>query len=268
MSTTSITAGLAHELSERKEFAIELAKAAGSMALDFARKAELDVQIKDSGEPVTEADKSIESLVRTEILRSFPQDSILGEEQGGALGSLTWVIDPIDGTNNYRRGLGYWCISLALMVDEEPCLGVVLDAKLSELFVAVRGQGAYCNGEKLAVSRQKGVRGSFVGLGLTKRAEPLATLSAISDLLAQGASLRMFGAAALSLAHVSAGRMDGFFEARVHIWDCAAGCVLVKEAGGWCDVLYDTTKPLAQFPIAAGTSALRGRLVNVMDLRC
>ena len=251
------------EISLRKDLAIELANSAAQQAVRFYNS-DLGIQEKSKGDIVTKADKAIEAFLRDEIKRRFPGDAILGEEGGGALGQgLTWVLDPIDGTTNYSRSIGHWCVSIALMMSGQSVLGVVADGSNGDAFVAVRGEGARCRGERLRVSQQKTLSGAYIGIGLTQKAQPKATLLAIETLLDEGASARIFGAGALTLAHVAAGRVDGFFEAYMNIWDCAAGMLLVEEAGGWCRCGFHPANPLDGFALVAAAPGIRGSLVEI-----
>lgn len=195
----------------------------------------LEIEAKSSDiDLVTRVDREAEATIRAVILAERPDDAILGEEEGLAgLGPRTWVVDPLDGTLNYAHGFPYYCVSVALQVDGVTEVGVVLDSTRDELFAAVRGGGATLNGAPIRVSGEGVLRRSMIATGFAYRAEWMAeNLVLFNALLPQARALRRPGAAALDLANLAAGRLDGFWELHLNPWDVAAGSLLVTEAGG------------------------------------
>ena len=242
----------------RMEFAASIARRAGRLARELSVAREhLRRSVKAGRELVTDANVAVEALVRSDIQRAFPADEILGEEGGGLVGSITWIIDPIDGTSNFAAGLPYWCHSIALAIEGAVVVAATYDAVHDELFGAVAGEGATCNGAKLRVRPCSSFEGAMIGLGMTAKGNQEKSLMAARQLLDQGASVRILGAGALALAHIAAGLLDGFYEPDIKIWDCAAGRPLVQEAGGWCNHAWSPCAPTDGFSIVAAGSGLR-----------
>jgi myo-inositol-1(or 4)-monophosphatase len=179
----------------------------------------------------------VEETLRRTIKERFPEDAVLGEEEGLTAGSngaeTLWVIDPIDGTDCFVFGLPMWSISIALMRAGEIVVGVVYDPVHDELFAATRCGGATLNGRPIRASEAADLGAGLVGIGHSSRVTPEPTLGALDRLLAQGGLFHRCGSGALSLAWVAAGRLLGYYEAHINAWDCLAGLILVREAGGW-----------------------------------
>jgi myo-inositol-1(or 4)-monophosphatase len=157
---------------------------------------------------------------------------VLGEEGGGAAGARTWVVDPIDGTHNFVHGVRYWCVSIACVEGEQREVAAICDPSQGELFIAARESGATCNGAPLRVSDCASLDRALVVNGYVHRHPLDAHLAVRRALLCAGAVVKDMGAGALMLAHVAAGRYDGFVEPHMHAWDALAGLLLIEEAGG------------------------------------
>ncbi|MCX5849066.1 MAG: inositol monophosphatase family protein [Deltaproteobacteria bacterium] len=218
-----------------KLFAVDLARKSGAL---LKEKFSQTHQIHYKGEInlVTEADKMSEDLIIAAINRNFPDHGILAEESPmikGA-GKLRWIIDPLDGTTNYAHGYPVFCVSIALEKEGEIALGVVYDPMREEMFIAVRGEGAYLNDKKLAVSRTDNISRSLLATGFPYdiRESKENNLDYFNSMAVNVQAIRRAGAAALDLAYLAAGRFDGFWELKLKPWDTAAGCLLVTEAGG------------------------------------
>jgi myo-inositol-1(or 4)-monophosphatase len=221
------------ELAARARFAGDLARAAGALARRyFTGELHCTPQAKSAQDLVSDADRDVEAFIRTEIARAFPDEGVVGEEGGGTPGERTWVVDPIDGTYNFLRGVRYWCVSIACVEGARREVAAIHDPSLDELFVAARGQGATCNGLPLRVSDCGSLAAAFVVNGYVSRHPLESHLALRRALLASGAVVKDMGAGALMLAHVAAGRYDGFVEPHMHPWDALAGLLLVEEAGG------------------------------------
>lgn len=177
------------------------------------------------------AEKTIIALLQSE----YPDFNILSEEsQAENNGSAyTWVIDPLDGTNNYAHGLPFYSVSVALMNSEEVILGTVYDPWMKELFTAEKGTGTWLNGQRVALSDRKKMEGSFVGcdMGYDTKAGAR-TLEIIKGSWPKMVGLRIMGSAVLGLAYVASGRLDLYIHSYLYPWDVASGILLVKEAGG------------------------------------
>ncbi len=221
------------EIAARSEFAKSLAREAGMLARRyFLRELAFSAESKGPQDWVSAADHDVEALIRTELASAFPSDSMLGEEDGGALGAHAWIVDPIDGTINFVHGVRYWCVSIAFLVDGERRIGAIYDPSLDELFWAVRGGGAFCNDAPIHVSNCLRVDESLLCVGYVPRHSLDAYHRLERRLYEAGAAIKDMGAGALMLAHVAAGRFDGYVEPHMHPWDALAALLLIEEAGG------------------------------------
>jgi len=215
--------------------AVFLAREAGAVIRrDFGRS--WDVERKSPINLVTKTDRAAELLIVTGLQRAFPGDAIVAEESGGGGRPVgrTWVIDPLDGTTNFVHGLPHCAVSIALLDENGPRVAVVYDPCKDELFTAESGGGAWCNGGKLSVSAETELGEALLvtGFPYDRREYSAFYLSYFERFLHAARDLRRFGAAALDLCYVAAGRFDGFFEWKLHPWDTAAGWLIVEEAGG------------------------------------
>jgi myo-inositol-1(or 4)-monophosphatase len=222
-------------MSEWKSFALDLARKSGALLKEmFSNKHQ--IHYKGDINIVTEADKMSENLIIQEIRRKFPEHGILSEESDAIAGDgkMRWIIDPLDGTTNYAHGYPVFCVSIALENEGEVVLGVVYDPMREEMFTAVRGEGAYLNDKKLAVSSVNNLSRSLLATGFPYdiRESKENNLDYFNAMAVNVQAIRRAGAAALDLAYLAAGRFDGFWELKLKPWDTAAGCLLVTEAGG------------------------------------
>ena len=221
-------------LAERAAFAGELAREAGALARRYFL-GELAFTAEAKGERqdwVSVADRAVEQHIRDALARRFPQDSMLGEEAGGMVADRLWVVDPIDGTLNFVHGMRYWCVSIAYVERGVRRAAAIYDPSQDELFTAAAGTGAACNGKPMRVSACTALDRALLSLGYVHRHDLDAHLRLRRALLSAGAAVKDPGAGALMLAHVAAGRFDGFYEPHMHPWDALAGLLLIEEAGG------------------------------------
>lgn len=214
-------------------------QAAGRAAKGFFdRRRNLAVELKGPQDVVSVADREVESLIVDGLRAKFPRDAFLGEEHGlQGSGPVTWVIDPIDGTANFMRGVAFWCVSVGLLVENRPVLGFVYDAIQDEMFAAAEGRGAHCNERRCLVSEAGPARARF-SLGFNLRQSRQRFLPAVERLHAQGCEFARYGSSALSLAYVADGRIEGYWEGRINAWDVCAGLVLAREAGAVVDDFF------------------------------
>jgi myo-inositol-1(or 4)-monophosphatase len=198
-----------------------------------------DVHEKSSWrDMVTVADKKSEETVIKTIRSHFKNHAIISEEGGGlvdeANNTYKWAIDPLDGTTNFRHSYPFFCVSIGILVNDIPTVGVVYNPIQDELFTAIKGEGAYLNGRRISVSKVNSLRESLLVTGFAyssnKDQEQSMNLFKLLNFSTHG--VRRDGAAALDLCYVAAGRLDAFWEYGLHIWDIAAGAVIVEEAGG------------------------------------
>lgn len=216
-------------------FAIETARRAGALLLEgLARRHTME--LKSAYEVVTEVDRASEELIVNAIRDAFPDHAILAEESGGVerASPFLWLIDPLDGTNNYAHGFPFFSVSIALMEHNDLILGVVFDPLRDELFYAERGAGSWCNGQRLRVSETPALAASLVSTGFPYDFATTADNNAqqFVRIQARTQGVRRAGSAALDLAYVAMGRLDAHWELRLKPWDTAAGALLVLEAGG------------------------------------
>jgi myo-inositol-1(or 4)-monophosphatase len=228
-------------LSARYIAAQDVARQAGELAREhFAQRETLVVEHKGTQDFVSHADRVVEALIAKRLAAAFPGDAFLGEETAADFsGSLdhVWVVDPIDGTHNFLRGVRYYCVSIAYVEDGQTAIGVVYDPEHGELFHARRGDGAWCqrdgNDTALHASSCTSLSEAFVCVGHNDRRPDPSVLALRHALMDAGVATRNMGAGALQLAHVAAGRFDGFVELSLNAWDAMAGLLLVQEAGGY-----------------------------------
>ncbi len=223
------------ETQDLLDLAETLARNAGDLLLDGADGLRVDVTTKSSGtDMVSEMDRAAESVIVEGVLAARPDDAILAEETGGRDGTsgVRWVIDPLDGTTNYLYRHPIWAVSIGVEVDGEVEVGVVASPGLRETFTAVRGKGAWLNGDPITVSDADDLASALVGTGFGYGAgRRAAQAEVLPHLLPAVRDIRRGGVASLDLCWVACGRLDGYFEAGGQPWDVAAGLLIATEAG-------------------------------------
>jgi myo-inositol-1(or 4)-monophosphatase len=225
-------------------------KAAKRLLRDFAEVEQLQVSVKGPGDFVSQADMRAEQTIREELAKARPGYAFLMEESGAEGGdnwAWRWVIDPLDGTTNFLHGIPHWAISIGLErrlpdgTSEVQC-ALVYNPAAAEMFWAEKGIGAFLNDRRMRVSARRNINEALFATGIpfaaVKPANRLAFARTLGTLMPQVAGIRRFGAAALDLAWVAAGRYDGFWELGLHPWDYNAGLLIVREAGGYCTDPY------------------------------
>lgn len=221
-------------LTQRFAAAKEIAVIAGKQALEFFNnRSQLAVQHKGLQDYVTQADQAVEQTITQNLQDRFPLDTVIGEEMGGTPSQAVWVIDPIDGTTNFIRGIPYFCISIAFVHNNEIEIGMVYDPVTQELFAAQKDRGAYCNEQPLQASNCDNLSEAIMGLGYSRRKSTSAYFQILEQLMERDCEYRRFGSAALMLAHAAAGRVEGYFELHLNSWDALAGLLLNQEAGAY-----------------------------------
>lgn len=217
--------------------AIRAARQAGDIIIRSADSVDtLKITIKNKNDFASEVDKQAEEEIINILLTAFPDHGILGEESGyiNEDAEYIWIIDPLDGTTNYLHGFPHYAVSIALKRAGVIEQAVIYDPVRQDLFTASRGNGAMLNNRRIRVSRQRKIEGAFLGTGFPfknkKNIEPY--LDIFRDIFSCTSGVRRAGAASLDLAYVAAGKLDGFFEIGLKPWDCAAGILLIQEAGG------------------------------------
>jgi myo-inositol-1(or 4)-monophosphatase len=207
---------------------VKAARLAGNVLLRNINKLEaLNVVQKGRMDYASEVDADAEKVIVKELKRAYPDYGIFGEE-GGVQGERRqmWVIDPLDGTSNYLRGVPHYCVSIALVENGEPTDAVIFDPLRNELFTASRGAGAVLNDRRIRVADRKDLEGTMIHTGFAprERSRASAQLKAVDALLVHGEDIRRTGSAALDLAYVACGRADAYFEAGVKAWTSPPAC--------------------------------------------
>jgi myo-inositol-1(or 4)-monophosphatase len=244
-------------LTARLVTASAIAREAGQvMRTRFQSRRRGDFAFKGPQDFITEVDGEIERMVGDALHEAFPEDGLIGEEGASRPGARLWIVDPIDGTANFARGIAHFCISIAQVENGEVVVGVIYDPMRDELFAAARGEGATLNGAPMAVSGLADMRQSSVECGWSTRLPLADYLACVTRVTALGAGLYRCGSGALGMAYVAAGRTDGYCELHINAWDVLAGVLLVTEAGGTCSDFLAGEGLRKGNPILAATPAL------------
>ena len=245
-------------------------KASRSLIRDFGEIENLQVSSKGPGDFVTSADKKVEKTIIDELQKAHPDYGIVTEESGIINKSNLknrWIIDPIDGTMNFLNGIPHFAISIGYEEDNEIKCGVIFDPIKNEMFYAEKGNGAYLNNSRIRVSKKKKLKDSLLVTGGPKHSSKIKEkiFSEYIDVSKNiFAPIRKFGSAALDIANVACGRFDGYWQWELNYWDIAAGIIILKEAGGFIDVIkYDEGLPITR-NIIATNSMIHEELSNLV----
>ncbi len=237
-------------------------RAARSLVKDFREVENLQVSAKGPGDFVSKADREAERIIREELMGGRPTYGWLGEETGETPGedpTRRWIVDPLDGTTNFLHGLPHWAISIALEHKGEVVSGVIYDPAKDEMFWAEKGTGAWLNdNRRLRVSGRTRMIEAIFATGVPFAGRPAlpATLADLARLMPVCAGVRRWGAAALDMAYVAAGRYEGYWERGIHAWDMAAGMIIVREAGGLATGIREGDRPLEKGAVICGNAGL------------
>jgi myo-inositol-1(or 4)-monophosphatase len=237
-------------------------KAARSLVKDFREVENLQVSSKGAGDFVSRADIAAEKILKDDLMGARPNYGWLAEESAAEAGkdpTRRWIVDPLDGTTNFLHGLPHWAVSIALEFKGEIVSGVVYDPAKDEMFYAEKGQGAWLNdSQRLRVSGRKAMIESIFATGVPfgGRKELPDTLKDLARLMPACAGVRRWGAAALDLAYVAAGRYEGYWERGLHPWDVAAGLLIAREAGAIVEAVEPREDPLTAGTILAANGLI------------
>ncbi|MFQ5694713.1 MAG: inositol monophosphatase family protein [Terriglobia bacterium] len=244
--------------------AVEIARQAGAILLDELAKPR-QMEYKGGADIVTAADRRAEAFIVERLATLFPRHGVVGEEGSRRPGpDYCWYIDPLDGTTNFAHRFPFFCVSLGLFQGEEPLVGVVHDPSRDETFSAARGQGAWLNQKRIQVSPTERLAESLLATGFPTRQRhqsPNIRYYHRFTLISHG--VRRPGSAALDLAALACGRLDGFWEFGLHPWDVAAGILLVREAGGLVSDLGGQPYHLGGEAIAASNGRIHSEMQEV-----
>ncbi|MEM7547742.1 MAG: inositol monophosphatase family protein [Pseudomonadota bacterium] len=244
-------------------------KAARQLNRDFGEVENLQVSMKGAGDFVSRADIRAEQIIREILMEARPAYGWLAEEGGetkGTDGIHRWIVDPLDGTTNFLHGLPHWAISIALERKGEIIAAVIYDPTKDEMFTSEKGAGAWMNDRRLRVSGRRDMIEMIFATGVPFAASTTlpTTLKELAVLMPRCAGVRRWGAAALDLAYVAAGRYDGFWERGIQPWDVAAGALLVREAGGLVGPLDDAADEIAEGKIVAANANVYERFAELL----
>ncbi len=272
--TTDPTTMLPETASDTLRVMADAARKAGDLLTEASvHRRRLRVDEKTAGDFVSEADRAAETLIADCLSDAFPGYGWLGEESGarpGHDGDLRWIVDPLDGTTNFLKGLPHWAVSIALCRGEEPLCAVIHDPAKAETFVAERGCGAYLNGTPIRVTHEIPLQAALFGTGVPAGGRVTYLPDCLGDLerlMPKTAGIRRWGAAALDLAYVAAGRLDGYWERNLGAWDVAAGILLVEEAGGTVMPLWPGRSVLSSGSFIASNADLGPELAAMIGTR-
>jgi myo-inositol-1(or 4)-monophosphatase len=254
-------------LQHRLLIACAVAREAGALQKRrFLDREAMIYKFKGPQDYITATDGEVEKLIRERLLGAFPGDTMLGEEDGGQVSERTWVVDPIDGTGNFARGLAHFCVSIGFVLRGVASIGVIYQPISDELFAAAKGMGATLNGEPIHASKVDRLDRSLLDVGRASRQPQAAYLAMLDKVMAAGAAIRGAGSGALAVANVAAGRVDGCFETHMYSWDCLAGLVLVQEAGGRVNDFLAGDGLLKGNPIFASAPGIAEELASVVGV--
>jgi len=244
-------------------------KAGRGLARDFGEVEHLQVSMKGPANFVSAADRRAEETLQQELLHARPGYGFVGEEGGrreAADKTHTWIVDPLDGTTNFLHGIPQFSISIALEREGTIVAGLVYNPATDEMFIGERGKGAFLNDQRLRVAARQRLSDSVIGCALPHmgRGDLALFRKELAVIQERVAGLRRFGSAALDLAWVAAGRLDGFWERDLSPWDMAAGLLLVREAGGFVSDADGGDAMLTNGHIVAGNETIQRELLRLL----
>ena len=244
-------------------------KAARTLKRDFGEVENLQVSLKGPANFVTAADRKAEEILRDELMTARPGYGFLGEEGGMREGpdkTHCWIVDPLDGTSNFLHSIPHFAISIALAREGNVVAGLIYNPANDDLFTAEHGKGAFLNDKRLRVAGRRRLADAVVACGLPHLGRGDLALGNKETFAVQEkvAGLRRFGAAALDLAWVAAGRLDGYWERSLSPWDIAAGLIMVREAGGYVTDLEGKEMTPTTVDVLAGNETIHGELLKVL----
>jgi len=249
--------------------AVKAARSAGNLINRASRNLDIvSAKEKATNDYVSEVDRDAEQAIIKTLRDAYPDHSILAEESGASGQSeYCWIIDPLDGTTNFLHGFPQYAVSIALAHKVVSTQAAIYDPSRNDLFTATRGRGAYLNETRLRVGKRTTLKSSLIGTGFPFRQfEHIdAYLAMFRDMIRNTAGVRRAGAAALDLAYVAAGRLDGFWEIGLSPWDMAAGSLLITEAGGLVGDLEGEDKFMRNGNIIGGNPKVFAQLIQLLS---
>jgi myo-inositol-1(or 4)-monophosphatase len=252
--------------------AVQAARKAGTIITRASFDVDkLTIRAKRQHDFVSEVDHAAEDAIIGVLRKAYPDHGFLAEESGyrDREAEYLWVIDPLDGTTNFLHGFPQYCVSIGLLHKGKPTQAVVLDPNRNEIFTATKGAGAYLNDRRIRVSKTDKLDGALIGTGFPfKEIDHVdAYLAMLRNVMKATSGVRRPGAAALDLAYVACGRIDGFWEIGLSPWDMCAGSLLIREAGGLVGDLQGDDGFLDKGEIAAANAKLFGALLKLLHVK-
>lgn len=247
--------------------AVRAARTAGNIiARNFEYRDNLEIEFKGINDFVTKVDKEAEQAIIAKIQQSYPEHTFVGEESGLTEGNedFKWIIDPLDGTTNFVKGIPHFCVSIALQYKGKLDQAVVFDPLRGELFTASRGNGAQLNGFRIRVGQSKELANTVLATAFPFKNKDLmpVALEKFGAIYNDAGDIRRSGSAALDMAYVAAGRYDGYWEQGIKPWDIAAGELIVREAGGLVSDFEGGHKHFKNEKVVAGNPKMVMALVK------
>ncbi|TPK54885.1 inositol monophosphatase [Mesorhizobium sp. B2-4-19] len=244
-------------------------KAGRSLSRDFGEVQNLQVSLKGPGDYVSQADRKAEDIIFAELSKARPGYGFLMEERGAVEGEDSqhrWIVDPLDGTTNFLHGIPLFAVSIALERQGQIVAGVIYNPAMDELYTTERGGGAFMNDRRLRVAGRAKLVDTVIGCGMPHlgRGHHGNFLVELRNVMAEVSGVRRLGSAALDLAYVAAGRMDGFWETGLSAWDIAAGLLLIREAGGFVSDMDGGQDMLDNGSVVAGNEVIQRALLKTV----
>ncbi|ESW86638.1 inositol monophosphatase [Mesorhizobium sp. LSJC285A00] len=244
-------------------------KAGRSLSRDFGEVQNLQVSMKGPGDYVSQADRKAEDILFAELSKARPGYAFLMEERGMIAGDddqHRWIVDPLDGTTNFLHGIPIFSISIALERQGQLVAAVIYNPAMDELYTTERGGGAFMNDRRLRVAGRSKLTDCVIGCGVPHlgRGQHGNFLVELRNVMAEVSGVRRLGSAALDLAYVAAGRMDGFWETGLSAWDIAAGLLLIREAGGFVSDMDGGQDMLEAGSLVAGNEVIQRALLKAV----
>lgn len=258
------------ELNEFRAFAVKTALEAGEI-LKAGFKKNKNIKYKGIIDPVTEFDLKSEKLIISLINKHYPTHSILAEEGSGVIRTspFCWVVDPLDGTVNYAHRFPVYSVSIALMYNDRPIVGVVYDPERNEMFSAALNRGAWLNDKRIKVSTEKKLGRALLATGFAYNIKTARknNLGMFAKMMKSAQAVRRLGSAALDLCWLACGRLDGFWEYYLHPWDTAAAILIVTEAGGSVSQISKKGYSIFDNSILASNTLIHKQIAGVLNGR-
>ena len=248
------------DLAHRAEVAEQIVREAGMLARDFFCNSDrVDISVKGTQDWVTNVDLAVEAQIRERLKAAFPQDAVLGEEDGQSAenpNDTMWVVDPIDGTTCFLLGIPQWCVVLTFVSHAKPVVAAIYDPMADDMYTAVAERGAALNGKPIQCSQAQGVSEGLISIGASHAGNPAVSGKFMADLVAGGGMYLRIGACALGLCYVASGKLLAAYEPLVSPWDDLAGMLIVREAGGITTPYPASIVTTQRHPVLASAPAI------------